>query len=222
MILDHSRKMGVFFVPKTGSATVCSLFKDYSLDENIHNHKDLSRVIRKNPDIDFSTYQFWAFYRDPVDRFLSALVYQRRAPNFSTRFLHYFLGDQALDISCLAVNSYSGWSSDQQAMLESVSLQDFLTSNFITDADPILFKNQIDWLNYSNVTLLNYGNFASEIQVLATAWGIAVPDPLPNINTSVKLPTDPTAATLDPATLQQIKDLYRADYQFFASKGISF
>jgi hypothetical protein len=76
MILDTNKKIIIFLNPKTGTTTLCHLYKDFELLINDHNHCTFNTFRKVYSDIpnDLSEYTFFCFYRDPIERFLSSFI----------------------------------------------------------------------------------------------------------------------------------------------------
>jgi hypothetical protein len=73
VIVCRERKIGIFLVPKTGTTTLYSLFKNIPVYHKDHSH---TNYIQSNGNInipDFCSYKFFAFYRDPIEKFVSCV-----------------------------------------------------------------------------------------------------------------------------------------------------
>ena len=83
------------------------------------------------------------------------------------------------------------------------------------------FAPQTRWLKHHTVEvkLMDFRNFESEVRTLFSKLDIPADTPIPKLNSGAKKlkPSD-----LTPEEIKFIKDLYKDDYEFFASKGITF
>ena len=69
-----------------------------------------------------------------------------------------------------------------------------------------------------DLTLLDFANFENQLKFLLSQFGVTV-DSVPSLNASINLEND-QQLTLEETNI--IKTAYQADYDFFASKGITF
>jgi hypothetical protein len=69
VILSRKHNAGIFLNPRTGTTTICSIFEGCDYEINSHEHLNYERLSIANKE----NYQYFCFYRDPVDRFLSAM-----------------------------------------------------------------------------------------------------------------------------------------------------
>jgi hypothetical protein len=73
VIICKERQIGIFLVPKTGTTTLYSLFRNIPVFHKDHSHTNFLQS-RNNVDIpNFDSYKFYAFYRDPIERFVSCV-----------------------------------------------------------------------------------------------------------------------------------------------------
>jgi hypothetical protein len=228
MIICNKRKIGIFLPTKTGSNTIASLFKNLDIDDVTHNHLEYTRLAKNNIDIDFSSYKFYAFYRNPVERFISGYTFSKRNNEHFVRFLHYFLGEDAYNISCLMTTPYTLLSDDIKNKINTITFSDFINSNYVDDmakyAGDLIFAPQSKWLNCSGcppIQLLNFADFDNEILKIAGIFDLDI-STVPKINQSVVVDGEMTVDMLTPEQLQKIQNRYKDDYDFFNAKGITF
>jgi hypothetical protein len=69
-----------------------------------------------------------------------------------------------------------------------------------------------------DLTLLDFANFENQLKFLLSQFGVTV-DSVPSLNASISLENDQQLTTEE---INLIKTAYQADYDFFASKGITF
>lgn len=206
MIVCNKRKISVVLNPKTGTTTLCNIFKNLEVDECLHDHKTLDKNL-----VD---HQVFSFYRDPVDRFLSSARYYKR--RYYVNLIHAIYGNK-IKISCLTTTPYDLLEDDIKRAIESISIRDILESNCM-NSNELFFKPQTSWLDHPNTVLLNYHEYESEVMRLLSYFDYYNFD-IPRLNESIKLPQ---YDQVDTNTIAKIQDLYRTDYDFFASKGITF
>jgi hypothetical protein len=215
MLLSKNKKVGVFFAPKTGSVSLHKMFTSPDLDESAHNHKPYS-VLQKAQIKDLDQYQFMCFYRNPIDRFISAANYQLRVASAIPFILQFFYGATTTRISSTHAIAYGALSEENQTRLNSIKLIDMLKLAKRSIWAP--YMSQKTWVDAPNTTLLNFHDFDNEIIKVAGLLGVPCPVAIKE-NVSEGLHT---IDELSPDDIAAIRSLYQADYEFFASKGIQF
>ena len=205
MIVCEAKNIAVLLNPKTGTSTLVNIFKKLNVDKCNHSH-DIP--------INVSDYQTFCFYRNPVDRFVSAVRYFKR--KHYPELLHMAYGND-IKVSCLTRTPYNDLSDSIKAAIEEISIDDMLTKNMIQSYN-ILFKKQTYWLDSADVCLLNYHDYDNEVRKLMVQFDYYDFD-IPRLNESVKISE---YDQINNDTIIKIKDLYQEDYDFFASKGITF
>lgn len=85
---------------------------------------------------------------------------------------------------------------------------------------PAMFVPQKFWLDHSqiDITYLNFHNFDSEMRRLAALFDVTL-ETVPHKNPPTEIPNDPP---LTEEEIALVKLHYQQDYDFFASKGITF
>ena len=82
--VDREREIVVLFPHKTGTHTIRSILKqhgriDHVKQVGVWSHPTLDWIRSENPDIpNIYSYDVYAFYREPVDRFMSFVAYNYR------------------------------------------------------------------------------------------------------------------------------------------------
>ena len=216
MIICSKRKIGVFLIPKTGTVTLTKLFKNVDVDVKDHQHTNFAQMMSDygTKFSDLETYRFFAFYRDPVDRLISSLRYQRRTLYPSV--IHFFYGNE-IKISCLCQTPYTELADNIKVAIEALSNLQLLESHFC-DRGTALFAPQVNWLNQPtlNMTYLNYHNYDAEVRRLMAEFD-CYDFEIPILNQSVKLASD----VLTEPEIQLIQQRYADDIAFLASKGLT-
>jgi hypothetical protein len=210
MILCHLNKIGVFFAPKTGSTSLHKLFSNYTTNLNKHDHITYEELFNKHPEL--MSYDFYAFYREPADRLLSALLFikQKRKPDM----FRIITGtnperpDRLSEEQTSVVDNYSVYK-----MLENFSLFDpglDLEFNW-------LLKPQINWLDHKSIQLLNFYDYDNEVRNLLLKFQF-----IPNLTFKTNTTVYPKDTQIVNACRYFAGNYYKQDYEFFKAKGIQF
>jgi len=190
MLLCKSLKILVLLNPKTGSQSLRQLMvylnstrSIFTVSEIGLRNSRMSRFSAYFPNEDLTGYRIFAFYRDPLERFLSGMEHHQ------TKFPVEF--PRTMSVSEY-LNACGG------------------------------FTPQVLHLNPEGYTLelFNFEDFNNEVVRMAAEFGYTInAAQVPKINESAnrKRRSDLTAQEI-----QLIRNHYDADYQFFASKGITF
>jgi hypothetical protein len=177
----------VLYPHKTGTHTLRNILKEHGRIDVIkysagNNHPSIDQLRVLRPDMgNPEKYDVYAFYREPIEKFLSFMAYNYRLNSLMT---------------------------PTSSVMEYYEMFGH-------------FAPQVRWLKHPtvDVQLLNFHDFENEMRRLFRRINIPVNTPIPKLNESPnrKKPSDLTAEEI-----AFIKDLYKEDYEFFASKGITF
>ena len=198
MIIFGAAKTALLLNPKTGTRSAMEYFKHPQFSGHVRNaygghvsYQEAGRVLGE------VEYEFFSFYRCPVERFVSAC-------NFAVSEWNYIWGDFPIRPETMA---------KAQAEIQELTLEDLLEVLIREQRGPVLAlaRPQTKW-------------FAPEVQLLelvrlATLWGFEAPIEVPHYNES---PPKFCVDALSPEFVERIKQYYAADYEFFASRGITF
>ena len=109
--------------------------------------------------------------------------------------------------------------------IESVTVTQALTLKsdvYYSRADNIqigTFSPQKHWMDYDiDLTLLNFADFENQLKFLLSQFGVTS-ETVPFVNKSIAIEENDQ---LTPEEILEIKTAYQDDYDFFASKGITF
>ena len=244
MIFCTERKIGIFFIPKCGSHTVFDIFKNLPIAHKKFLHVNYAAAVQAHDDIsDFSSYKFYAFYRDPVERFNSAFKFHKRS-TYPAALAKFFPEDttevfklirqekynRLLHLDRRHDDEYSWLPQDIKDKLESITVQQMLSLHPGENPDikifgsgiiksPISLVHQKFWFDHDiDISYLNFSNFDSEIRGLASLFGINL-ETVNHLNEGISIENERQLTTEE---IDLIKTAYQADYDFFASKGITF
>jgi hypothetical protein len=127
MIYCTERKIGVFLNPKTGSRSILSIFRNNipPVAWNVRNTCNYTLMKeRYSVPEDFDTYKFYAFYRDPVERFIDGYRTYKTL-GYGALFIKFFTADDYRSL---------------QREIEKARFDNFI----VTSRDP---KQQYQWLS---------------------------------------------------------------------------
>lgn len=213
MIVSEQYKFIVFMPPKNGTASLHEIFKHMHISYNIHGHMTYSEYFSTYPEKK-ENYRCFAFYRDPIKRLMSSLMFIKRT-------LHYnFLPLISPTFRTQEHQKYSNLDDNIKNLLETY------TVNRMLDMWEVLYgpktfewmlKPQINWLDYEKMELLDLRKYDEELDKLVSLMGGDTHVKVSK-NESIKLPGD----EITPRLISFAKEFYEEDYRFFASKGISF
>ena len=205
MIIFDAAKTALLLNPKTGTRSAMEYFKHPQFSGHVRNaygghvsYQEAGRVLGE------VEYEFFSFYRCPVERFVSAC-------NFAVSEWNYIWGDFPIRPETMA---------KAQAEIQELTLEDLLEVLIREQRGPVLAlaRPQTRWL-VPGIKLLDFRDFEAELIRLATSWGFEAPAEVPHTNESTpKFCVD----DLSPEFIERIKQYYMQDYEFFASRGITF
>ena len=249
MIYCKDKKIGIFLNPKTGSHTINKTFKSIFVTRNVMDHSNYIMALEFAKLSDFNTFKFYSFYRDPIDRFNSAFKFYKRYSYghcLKTFFSDELMSESKKQISkakydkLLHMNKkydeeYLWLSQDLKDKIESITVSQVLNhftyekinSNPTPEEvykgafqeTPSVFVNQSFWLNYDiDLTLLNFASFEEELKTLVSLFGVTL-ETVSQENRNLVVENEYVLTQED---ISLIKQYYKPDYDFFASKGITF
>ena len=239
MIYCTQRKIGIFLNPKTASSSVIKAFKDVELTLRKHTHLNYTLAANAYDIPDFNTYKFFCFYRDPVSRFNSAFKFYKRH-TFPIALQNLFSSaeakkamdtirkkkfDDLLFMNKMYKGEYHWLTQETKNLLESISIQQVLDLVPTDDVTPTIGRGDIAlayqkrWFEHEiDITYLNFADFGNELRRLLAFFDATV-DVIPHENENINLETDVPFTTEERNLIMQ---KYQPDYDFFASKGITF
>jgi hypothetical protein len=231
MIVSRQKKVIVLDVPRTGTQTRVSVFRQQNVPMDIcdvsHVSYDkfqqflatdhpMTRGKGVNPQ-ELPQFKVFAFYRDPFDRTISAVNLLRRGRLYS-RFFHAFYGDEA-NIKCVSRLPYDQWTQEMKDMVAAVPLIDVFRKMRYMFERSVFSKTHKPWFT-EGVIPLNYANFDNEMVNLLAEFDVdATGMTFPQLNS---VPPDPQLDYLSAGDEAEIRAYCQEDYDFLASKGITF
>jgi len=256
MIISQKHKKIVYLVPKTGTKSVVSYFKNISKDllYIADTHQYISDDPRTTDEItksvvefigaeEIKTYQYYCFYRDPVDRAIAAFNHTKRNPfyknsqpkhvyvsvkNFLNKVFELETGITLTDPEkniCLYERSL-----EHRDFFDGLSIKTFIEYYDQAKRNPVEFGLEVDvlvpnlsvfdkqelWFNVPNLTILNFHDFENELKWLLQEFGSDPEDfpDIPKVNTSPSL-LNPTVYK---SLLQKTAEQYSLDEIDFIKK----
>lgn len=222
MIISHDRQTLFIGVPKNGSQTARAVLGQIGVDlvGEMGRHPTVPEAIRlaeaRFPGEAIAPRAIYGFWRDPVERFCSALEFHKRClPNsFIQLFPERFVGIEPhcrwFETELVAPNPAL------RAVIDTIPLTDILD---VLPPPPIIggptyprgsnlsfYFSQVHWLGHPKVTTLSFSDYAHHIQELVNEFGGANPCfPLPRHNQSR------TPLKLSPEECARVRQYYQSD-----------
>lgn len=220
MIICDKRKIAIFLVPKTGTISLCASFgRVKNLYYNKHSHMtyDMALLNFKQNLSDFKSYKFFAFCREPVDRFISAMTYFRRT--LYKQLISIFYGNE-IPISCASTNPYQFLPQELKDKIEAITYTQMLDHKYFQFEDNSLIKPQHFWLDVPeiNIKYLNFNNYNQEVSNLLRMFDLDPTGIIPQLNYSTKYASD----ILNETERNRVLEMYKKDYEFFQKINMVF
>ena len=219
--------------PKNGCMSLESIFnKVHDVDRiaiDIKQHYTLESFAIKYPNYDLSGFKFYGFYRNPIDRFLSAYEHAKWHPEL--KYIQNILYKQITSTPLTMLQKLQGAPSLFKDELKPLTVSqyfdclaeiEYVQNNSYT---PRLntFTLQKSYLDIPNITLLDFNNFDQEVMNLLANFEYEFTidvNSVPKKNSAENCVV--TKDTLTNIEVDLIKSKYHEDYEFFAEKGIAF
>lgn len=205
MIVFEPTNAVLLLNPKTGTRAAMEYFRKRQFHGHVRvvygghvGYQEVSRILGEGE------YEFFSFYRCPIERFVSAC-------NFAVSEWNYIWGDYPVSPETMA---------KAQAEIQELTLENLLNVLISVRRGPILAlaRPQTMWFA-PDVKLLDFRDFDAELIRLATLWGLEAPTEVLHVNES---PPKFCVDDLSPEVIERIKEYYASDYDFFASRGVTF
>jgi len=228
MIISYDRQTLFIGVPKNGSQTARAVLGPIGIDlvGEMGRHPTLPEAIRlaeaRFPGETIAPRTIYAFWRDPVERFCSAVEFHKCSlPNsFIQLFPERFAGIEPhprwFETDADAVKL------ELRAVLGEISPAEILAALPPPPAHGVLFqprggnlsfyRPQTVWLDCGGVTLLRFADYDAGMRAIAPAFAGKSRDlELPLINASISLPQN-----LDAETIATVCDYYASDLDTYS------
>lgn len=199
--------------PKNGTGSLHEIFKHFLVHYNVHGHTTFSEYFDKYPE-KVHGYRYFAFYRDPIKRLLSSLLFIKRTLHFT--FLPIISNTARTEEG----QKYHTLDDSIKAILESYTIDmmlDLWPKLYDEATFEWMLKPQVTWLDCEKIELLDLRRFDEEVGKVANIIGEPHHHKI-YTNESIKLPGD----KITPKLISFAKEFYKVDYDFFISRGISF
>jgi hypothetical protein len=208
MIIFDAPKAVLLLNPKTGTRSVIDYF------HRVQFHGGQVRIVARGH-VPYrqvhsqlggggDEYRFFSFYRCPIERFISAC-------NYIVGEWNLIWGGYPISPETIA---------KAQAEIQELTPEDILDSLARVDRGPVLdvARFQTEYLT-PEVQLLDFQDFDAELIRLTTSLGV---DALAEVLRLNKSFPKFHASDLSPKSVARIKQHYAQDYEFFASRSITF
>jgi len=218
--------------PKNGCITLESIFNKVQevdlIAIDIKQHYTLESFAIKYPDYDLTGFSFYGFYRNPIDRFLSAYEHAKWHPELA--YIQNVLYKEVSSEPMTLIQKLRGLEPIKPLLKPLTVAQYFDRLAEIEDVRNNsyngrlnTFTTQKSYLDIPNITLLDFNNFDQEVINLLTNFKYEFTinvDSVPKQNAAEGRVV--TKDTLTQIEVDLIKNKYSEDYEFFASKNITF
>lgn len=222
MILDKKAKRVVMLNPKTGTSSLVEMFHKYEHLRVSHEHTRLMEF-KDMVKEEYLDYKVYSFYRNPVERFISGFNYSKiggNVPNF-TNYIAILYRNKQFPIFTKLHEPIEEFTK---------SIEDLSLSEFLNPEDPrvyeciadlhssFILEKQYRFCDHPNVTLLDFGNYETNVRWLLEEFELDSSIDIPKVNSNdIELTTCPSIEDIE-----KIKHIYKSDYDFFKSVNILF
>lgn len=226
MIISHDRQTLFIGVPKNGSQTARAVLGQIGVDlvGEMGRHPTVPEAIRlaevRFPGETIAPAAIYAFWRDPVERFCSAVEFHKRClPNsfvqlFPERFVGIELHPRLFEIDPEAIEL------DMRAVIDSIPPIDILAAlpppavpggPFHSRKGNLSFyRRQSEWLEYPGIALLPFADYEQCIREVVSQLGGAEQQlVLPHLNATQAGPSQ-----LTPGECAMVQAFYEPDMAF--------
>lgn len=222
MIVSNDLKSIYIAAPKSGSRTAEFLLKDYGtfVGDHLTATQTLSAAQREIEGFDYKTVEnFFVFWRDPIDKFLSAVNFLRskrpshvllKNPEWFTQF-DYSQYIKTTNTG-LKIFDIAGLSPELKAAVEAITPEQLLDAHIeakrtgVGESYMVLDK-QSHWIQ-PGLNVLDYANFDTNMRTVMDAFGVPANKEIPVMNTSDKLTT-----TLTTELEIKVREYYAEDFE---------
>ena len=217
MLISSDHKTVVLGVPKTGSKTILSVLSSSAgfvgREHSTYPQLILAAESALNLPINDTVEKIYVFWRDPVDRFMSAANFIRSsAVDWLMRRNPELFPDEnipQMGIKPVVSNNAKGIAATITPLQIFEDELTRVSGSSPTNICPWLIK-QSHWIDKLDprVIVLDYANFNQNLILVATDFGLTITSSdIPRINESVKL-----SQNLSPSLEARVREYYADDY----------
>lgn len=229
MILSNDHKFVFYSVTKTGSTTMSNLLINNNLGTNIgslgiHVHRGAFswEYLKLHPDAtaeEINSVDGYAFWRDPIDRYVSASTFARQYPKaLMSLFPETFGPGGSHDISertlpaRMNTNAFNALPKRIRDKIAEPGNEEeiFQRVKRIMELNVSLMP-QAEWFKYGGVKALNYHDYENEARRLIGMFGGDI-----NMTIPVENPSPPfiPPTPINDTVREWIRELYEEDYWY--------
>jgi hypothetical protein len=222
MIISNDLKSIYIGSPKTGSRTALSLLRNYGtvLGDHLTLSQSFYEATKKIDNFDYQVVEnVYAFWRDPVDKFISAVNFLRgnrpatlllKNPEWFSQF------DYSNSITTtengFQIIDHTGVTAEMKAAATCITPEQIFESHVngkINDANKtyMVLEKQSSWI-WHGFNTLYYADFDTGMRVVMDSFGVPENTTIPVLNSSESLTT-----SLSPELEAKVKAYYAEDYQ---------
>lgn len=185
MLFDKEKKLCLFEPTKTGTRTAQNFLRNIGWVFLPPDHGYPDDYLAKYPNL--ANYKAYCFLRNPIDRFVSAILYLKQQPPCALRF------KQVIDENGIA------------ATVETLSYDQFVDHiNQFKAKFPIMLEAQSRWMTLPGTEVLDFDNYEAEIRRISGDYN----SPLGVMNKT----TDFGKSTVTQKVIDFVRQEYAADY----------
>ena len=153
-MLFNKEKLRCLFCPsKNGTHTAFGFLENlgwhsYAVKNQFTLHVYPKFAVEKY--LNLNNYELYSFYRDPVDRFVSGILFTKQK---RSKFIEKVIKEKNLDFD-----------------VESMTYDQFVDHfDSFTKFTPIIFEPQVNWISYPRINVLDFDNYESELRRISDA-----------------------------------------------------
>ena len=216
MIISNDHKYLYIANPKTGTRTAVQLLTPYGISlngEHLTIGISLASAGWLIPNFHMNQIEkIFVFWRDPVQRFISAVNHFRSPRGIHVLIRHHKEWFDGLDLSMYPAPTPGVVPTPITITEEMLSAAASITPEMIFQNEELrshsaLLSKQSKWITpHEKLTVLNFENFENNMRVIATAFGANLSD-VPIVNASNKITT-----SLSAEFEATIREYYAEDY----------
>lgn len=229
MLYNLEKRIGVLLIPKTGSSALHHVLQDrVAFDYSNHEHATVSefdRLLENDGYTCIEHNRLFGMYRDPIDRFVSGCNYFRTAlPAFGQTILEYLGYHLDYFERAIPIGKKEHLEAINNATVKDI-FESFKMIERTGSEDKIkrrlrIWRPQCEYLDHPKVELLDYRDMVGSANRVLEAFSKDHIDSVPLVNVTESKIYSRDALTAE--DIAAIKEYYKADYEFFEKKGISF